>query len=286
VIRLLCALAAALALVACGQAPEHDWPAPKPALWELAGEHGERAWLFGTIHALPDGVKWRTPKFEQAFAASDLLMVEIGNLGDADEARRVFETFAQGPPQPPLSTRVAPADRPALAALVARAGMTDEDFWNTESWAAALILSNAARDSEAANGVDRALLQEGKPVEALESYTLQFDRFDRLPPAEQTALLAGVAREAQLEDTVEHVTAWLTGDLPTLERQMNGEFLSSPGLRGPLLVERNQYFAARIATAIEQGRKPMVAVGAGHMIGPDGLPALLATRGYTVTRIQ
>ena len=285
-IRLLLALAGALALAACGAPENRTWPAPSPALWQVSGEHGERAWLFGTIHALPDGVVWRTRQIEQAFADSDLLMVEIGNLGDARDAQRAFEAFAKGPPQSPLSTRVAPADRPALTALMARAGLTDDDFWNVETWAAALMLSNAARDSETGNGVDRALLAEGKPVEGLESYTQQFDRFDRLPAEDQRALLAGVAHEAQAERADERIVAWLTGDLAALERQMNGEFLGSPGLRGPLLVERNHDFASRIAGAIEQRRRPFVAVGAGHMIGPDGLPALLAARGYTVTRLR
>jgi len=286
VIRLLLALAGALALAACGAPRDRAWPAPSPALWEVSGEHGERAWLFGTIHALPDGVAWRTPQFERAFAASDLLMVEIANLGDARDGQRAFDAFAKGPPQPPLSTRVAPADRPALTALMARAGLTDDDFWNVESWAAALMLSNAARASETGNGVDRALLAENKPVEGLESYTQQFSRFDRLPAEDQRALLAGVAREAQAEQADERVTAWLTGDLAALERQMEGEFLGSPGLRGALLVARNRYFATRIGAAIERRHRPFVAVGAGHMLGADGLPALLAARGYTVTRLR
>lgn len=284
-IRLLLALVGALALAACGQAGR-DWPAARPALWEVSGVHGERAWLFGTIHALPDGVEWRTPTVESAFERSDVLMVEIGNLGDAEEARRAFEAYAGNRPQPPLSTRVAAEDRPALAALMERAGLDDDDFWNVETWAAALTLSNAARDSEAANGVDRALLAAGKPVEGLETYALQFARFDGLSPADQRALLAGVAQEAQREQGDERVIAWLTGDLATLERQMEGEFLGSPGLRGSLLIERNRDFATRIGAAMEQRRKPFVAVGAGHMIGPDGLPALLAAEGYTVTRVQ
>ena len=67
-----------------------------------------------------------------------------------------------------------------LTALMQRAGMDDADFWDTETWAAALLLSNAVRDSDTANGVDRDLLDDGKPVEALESFAGQFARFDAL----------------------------------------------------------------------------------------------------------
>src|SRR5690606_14310138 len=157
-IRLVLALVGALALAGCERAPERDWPEAAPALWEITGENGEQGWLFGTIHALPDGAEWRTPAFERAFAASDLLLVEIAELGDAAQARKAFDAYARSGPQPPLETRVAEVDRPALAALLDRAGMTGGDFWNVETWAAALILANAVRENDPRNGADRALL--------------------------------------------------------------------------------------------------------------------------------
>jgi len=283
--RWLLALAAALALASCG-APAHDWPEPSPALWEVSGRNGEKAWLFGTIHALPHGAEWRTPAFERAFAASDMVMVEIGDLGDSSAAAKAFGTFAKTPGLPALSARVAPPDRPALLALMKRAGMDDADFWDTETWAAALILANTARESDSGNGIDRDLLDEGKPVEALETFAGQFARFDALDQAAQRALLAGVAREAASDNTEERVTAWLTGDLAALENVMEGAFTAQPALRKTLLIDRNGYFAARIVETIEARRVPFVAVGAGHMLGPEGLPALLAARGYTVRRVQ
>ena len=287
--RLLLALAGALALAACGERANdagRDWPEPSPALWDVSGEHGEKAWLFGTIHALPDGVEWRTPAFERAFAASDLLMVEIGDLGDSRSAARAFEEFATTPGLPALSARTPLEDRPAVGALMVRAGMDDADFWDTETWAAALILANAVRESETENGVDRDLLDEAKPVEALETFAAQFARFDRLSEAEQRQFLAAVAREAAREDAEAQAEAWLTGDLTALEGRLNRELAAQPTLRKALVTERNDYFAARIVETIEERRRPFVAVGAGHMLGPEGLPALLTERGYTVRRVQ
>jgi len=283
--RLLLALAGALALSACGE-PEREWPAAAPAVWEVAGENGEQGWLFGTIHALPDGVEWRSAAFEKAFAASDLLMFEVGNLQDAEASRKAFDAYAREEGLPALSTRVASADRAALAALMAKAEMTDEDFWDVKTWAAALMLGNAVRTSETGNGVDRALLDEVKPVEALETFAGQFERFDGLSEKEQRQLLAAVAHEAEAEETDQQVEAWLTGDIGKIERRMASSFLNRPALREVLLVERNRLFAGRVALALEQGRKPFVAVGAAHMLGPDGLPALLAARGYAVRRVQ
>ena len=281
----LLALAGALALAGCGE-PAREWPEPSPALWEVSGRNGEKAWLFGTIHALPDGVEWRTPAFEQAFAEARLLMVEIGDLGNSRAAARAFEEFATTPGMPALSARTAPADRSAVDALMDHAGMDDADFWDTETWAAALILANAVRESEIGNGVDRDLLDQGKPVEALETFAAQFARFDRLSEADQRRFLAAVAREARREDAEAQAEAWLTGDLPALESRVERELGSQPALRRALLTDRNAYFAARIVGTMEKGRAPFVAVGAGHMLGPGGLPAELAERGYTVRRLQ
>ncbi|MFD2579153.1 TraB/GumN family protein [Novosphingobium colocasiae] len=53
-----------------------------------------------------------------------------------------------------------------------------------------------------------------------------------------------------------------------------------------LFTGRNKAWTERIIAALKSGRKPFVAVGAAHMAGPEGLPAMLAARGYKVTRIE
>ncbi|HYD24276.1 MAG TPA: TraB/GumN family protein [Croceibacterium sp.] len=270
-------------LAACGDSGARE---PTPALWEVSGPRGETGWLFGTVHALPDGTRWRTPRLASVLERTGVLVVEVANLGEPGAAAGAFAAVASSPGLPPLLSRVAPADRPALAAALARAGLAEADFAETESWAAALQIANATREGDSGNGVDRALLGEGLPVIALEGFAGQFAIFDRLPEADQAGLLQEAAREDGPAEERALVAAWLAGDLAALERETREGMLADPELREALLTGRNRAWAARIAELLRADRRPLVAVGAGHMLGPDGLPALLAARGYAVRRIQ
>ena len=281
-IRLVLALAGALLLAACGE-PEREWPEPKPALWEMVSPEGRRGWLFGTIHSLPLEVRWRTPALESALANSGVLVVEVVDVGDTAKAESVFERFARNESLAPLSQRVAPEDRADLAAFLDRAGSGERDFATTDTWAAALMLANRARQLEAGQNVDRALVDVRSEVVGLESHAVQYALFDALPPEEQADLLMALARDTGGE--AERIEAWLTGDLAAFERASD-PLLGDPGLRTALQTGRNVRWAPRIAEMVEAGRRPFVAVGTAHLFGEQSLPALLEARGYTVRRIQ
>ena len=149
-----------------------------------------------------------------------------------------------------------------------------------------LLLANRVRRSDSGNGVDRALIAEASRVEGLESFEEQYAAFDRLPAAEQADLLAGLAVDAEGDFEDLRVIAWLTGDMAALERDSSGGILADPELREALQLSRNRVWAQRIGALIEGGERPFVAVGAAHMWGEEGLPALLAARGYMVRRAQ
>lgn len=278
------ALALAAALAACG-GPAEDWPPPSPALWEISGPEGKKGWLFGTIHALPAAVEWQTPRLESALDGADALVVEVENLGEDESGPRAFAAVSTSAGLPPLLQRVPVGDRPAVAEAIERAGMDEADFATTETWAAALIVANRTQSGDVANGVDRALLERGLPVIGLEGFAGQFAIFDQLAETDQAELLRLTALDAAEEDRAAQ-RAWLTGDLEVLEREALEGVLADPELREALVVGRNEAWAERIDGLLDAGRRPFVAVGAGHMIGEDGLPALLASRGFTVRRVQ
>jgi len=222
----------------------------------------------------------------QALGDAGQIAVEVAALDDRAAGAEAFAAVSTSPGLPPLLQRVPAADRPALAEALDRAGLDEGDLARTESWAAALLIANGARTSETGNGVDRALLAQGLPVVALESYAVQFALFDRLAARDQAVLLTEAAREAGSGSEERLAEAWLTGELGVLERETQRGILADPELRQALLTARNGAWAERVAGLLAEGRRPFVAVGAGHMLGTEGLPALLVARGYSVRRIQ
>ncbi|KHK91318.1 TraB/GumN family protein [Novosphingobium malaysiense] len=277
-------LFAALALAGCSAIPQEA----DPALWRVESPQGDIGWLFGTIHSSPRPLAWETPAVRTALDQAGAVIVEVGNLADEADVAATFARLAKASGKPPLSQRVAREDRPALAALLDKAGYDDGDFTAMDTWAAALTLArNQAGEDDARNGVDRAVVAQAgpRPIIELEGATRQLSLFDTLPESEQRDLLGAVVREAAMPDR-NLSAAWRTGDMAAIEKETRKGLLADPELREVLFTGRNRRWTARIAEAVQAGRKPFVAVGAAHMAGPDGLPAMLARRGFTVTRIE
>lgn len=287
----LLALLAALVLGACGGgSPEVPESPPTPLLYTIASPGGEiEGWLFGTIHALPDGVEWRTPALEEAAAQADLLVVEIAALEDQAAIAHTFAALASSPGQPEIGARVAPSQRQDLYRLIERGGYKPEDFAAIETWAAALMLAQNSDGGSSRNGADPALLADfaARDIRELEGTARQLGIFDRLPPRDQADLLAGVIIEARerANDPDKLRRAWLAGDEAALVKATSSGILADPELRQALLVDRNRDWARQIAPMLEATLRPLVAVGAAHLVGPQGLAELLRQRGYTVERL-
>lgn len=280
------------ALCSCGDAPgeQVDGPPPNPLLYEIVNANGAvEGWMFGTIHALPRSINWHTPAIAAAVNDADFLLVEIAALDNRAAMAATFAALATTPGQPALEQRVPSHLIPALIAVLDRAGLDRDSFGSTESWAAALTLAQISAEGDPANGADRVLIREfsGRPVRELEGAQAQLAIFDRLPETDQRHLLAAVVAEAEGSETqastLQH--AWLTGDIAVLDAATRTGILADPELREALLVQRNRDWVAAIVPLLNDQPRPLIAVGAAHLVGADGLASLLQAQGYRVRRL-
>ncbi len=285
-----------LLLLATGCSDVPDLPAadaapPAPLLYEIASADGSvEGWMVGTIHALPAFVEWRTPAIEKAATSADLLVVEIAALGDDGALAQTFASLSRTAGLPPLGERLPAELRPQLDALMTRGILDASQFAATETWAAALILARIDASGDPANGVDRALIADfaGRRVRELEGGPAQLGIFDRLPEDQQRAMLAAVVRESEsaAKDPGRLQRAWLAGDAATIEASTREGVLADPAVREALLTARNRRWAAAIGSLLAEAPRPLIAVGTAHLVGPEGLAALLTAQGYRVQRLS
>lgn len=278
----------ALLLAACQQKQE-----ARPALWQVDGPSGERAWLLGTIHALPSPISLNSKAFDRATAEATSLVVEVAALDDDKRTALAFHKLSAVAAAPSLTARASSADRPVLTQFLTDAKIAPDRFNQMETWAAALALGQAIsgrNGDDSGNGADRLVLKtmKGKPLTEFEGAERQLAIFDSLPEAEQRDLLSAVIRSAPTarEEGRRLQQAWLRGDVAALAALDRQGLLADPELREALLVNRNQAWIEQLLPMLARGEKPLVAVGALHLVGADGLIARLESRGLKVTRLQ
>ena len=267
-----------------------------PALWLVKNDHTQ-IYLFGTLHALTPGVRWRTPAYDAAYAKAAAVWFEAALDGaDPTTVNGILQRYGVDP-EHPLSQKLAPD---ALAQLQRQVDIARID--HLRPWAAALMLSMQPMLSQGASieaGADltmtRAARGQAKTVRTFETLEDQARVFAGLSAPAELRYLTDVIRERNpksrlaLKPSPETLqAAWLAGDLARLGPALVGDLkTANPGLYDALLKRRNLAWAEALTQEMTQGSGvELVNVGALHMVGEDGLPALMAARGFTVTRVQ
>jgi uncharacterized protein len=105
------------------------------------------------------------------------------------------------------------------------------------------------------------------------------------PFTEQVAVLAESLNSGDLglSKLLNMLAAWRATDLDYFERNLKEKLVKFPFGTDSLISERNKTWLPNILNAIREGIPTVVAVGALHCFGEDGIPRLLEREGYTVS---
>ncbi len=78
------------------------------------------------------------------------------------------------------------------------------------------------------------------------------------------------------------IQAWSKGDADRLASLIDADFGGNPAEKKRLLLDRNRNWTAQIEQMALQQHNFFITVGAAHLAGPDGVPALLRQDGFVV----
>jgi uncharacterized protein YbaP (TraB family) len=266
-----------------------------PALFVMR-DADSTIYIFGTIHVRPTGADWGGANAHAALAASSDVWTEIEMSPETDaRGAALAEQLGRAPASQPLSSLLTPAQNAKLAALEQQLGFAPAALENMQPWRAALVLSflpivRAGYDP--ASGVDRDIDAygdaHGKHMHGFETIDEQLRFLANLSPDLQRQMLLESIDEADEGPQAigEMTQAWERADLAALERDVVSDTRDEyPQLYDVLFKQRNARWIEVLAQHMQGSGTEFVAVGCGHLLGRDGLIALLRARGFNVQRV-
>lgn len=290
----LFALFALVASSACAR-PANDG-AIHPVLY-VARDVDSTLYLFGTVHIRHPNTPWGGPEAQAALNSADEVWTELP-ISPEDDARTQQLVLQQGMTDEahPLSSYLTDAENRRLAALTQRLGVQGANLQRMKPWLASITLSfvpimQAGYDPN--SGVDRAIDEvadaAGKRRTAFETADQQIGFLANLSPALQREMLIETIDESE-QGTAELdrlTTAWERGDVRALQRLVVDDTRRQyPELYDVLFIQRNNAWIERLMQEMQGSGVDFVAVGAGHLLGHDGLVEQLRRRGVHVERVS
>ncbi|HYD88889.1 MAG TPA: TraB/GumN family protein [Vitreimonas sp.] len=288
--------AAGALLMGCATAPAEPQFPPGPALF-VARDADSTMYLFGTLHIRRSGAPWGGAQAQAGLAEAAEVWTEMLISPETDaQTQSLAIQHGMAEEGRPLSSYFSAEENARIAATAQRLGLQMQMLERMKPWLVGVTLSvmpmlQAGYDP--AQGADRLIDayadQHGKTQRSFET------------AEEQIRMLAGFSDEVQRQMVLEALdeideggtqmetmaTAWETGDLATLERMVVTEFRTEyPEFYEKLLADRNDAWVETLDAELRGAGVDFVAVGAGHMLGEDGVVAQLRARGYTVERVE
>jgi uncharacterized protein YbaP (TraB family) len=288
----------ATALFEAGCSTQAGSRTPAPLMWRAdQRDSGGALYLFGSIHFEVESAPQFTAEIEAAYARSDELVVEI-DVSDAADSEFATGMDERGLLEPPtkLADVLSPPTLERLEQYLLKRGLPFSFVEGMKPWYVTnLLVLMELREGgyEAEHGVDRHFIQRsgGKPIVELETASEQMDLLDRLPLRIQESMLWDALNRSPDFDraTDQLIEAWRRGDERTIQELVFRPIREDADFElfyDSIFFRRNEAMARRLAELASDGKMRFAVVGAGHMLGPRGIPSLLCDRGFEVRRVS
>ncbi len=295
------ALAASFFGAAHAQTTEQGLP-----MWVIK-DADSTIYMTGTIHMLPAEIQWDSEKLRKAIDDADELWLEIPMSSDvnkfaAESAPKMIPYMMSATPLDKLLT---PEETAALKARITALDLPPETFTVVnmmKPWYATMLIGISPLVSggyDPTQGIDFKIAglaeDDGDPIKGFETVEEQAKILSSGSIEEQLAALRHLialpeadlnASKAAMDDLA---AKWARGDISGAaamfaEMSETDESMFGGAAIDALLKNRNENWAGQIETMLQGAGTHFIAVGAGHLVGPDSVQERLKLRGIETER--
>lgn len=256
-------------------------------LYQIKKDGYQTSYVFGTVHLIPDSLYFFTKNMEKALSKSDLVVLEIDNSSDIQQAQKLmvqpdgksFELFSK-------------AEKDSVIDWGSKLlGITPEIFERSFQYQKPFVLlqlgvlnqmkgNNKKYEQEIEAKASRLKI----PVKGLETMEFQLSLFDQLPDSILAEMIMESIRYPEKSDSLNTLMYryYVDQDIEKLALLTNDQ---DAGSMEKLLFERNRNWIPKMI-AFMQTSKCFFAVGAAHLGGDNGLLKLFIQAGFEVIPVK
>jgi len=260
-------------------------------IWSVEGGQSHVT-LMGSIHTLRQDAYPLPEVYQKSYNESEILVFEtdMAQMNDPATQARLL-ALGMFPEGETLFDHLSVQARGNLENALQDMGIPPAQFSRFKPWLCALtlvLLELQRLGYSPMHGLDMHFFQrtrqDGKPVRHLEPVEAQIQLLASMEKDFQEGFLLQSLQELEvLESMASRMTeAWRTGNAGELDEIIRAEFKGFPEVFERFLLRRNQEWLPRIEDLIRGNENALVIVGAGHLIGREGLIRMLEARGYDV----
>ena len=258
----------------------------EPIVWKIYDNH-RQFYVLGSIHAGEQDMFPLPQAFLSQWKKADALIVEANIL-------QPTTTPTEQNNKPPYTQETLNTEQLAKLKTIAESLslpyelLTSQPPWLTATYLQ-LMLANQLNLSPD-QGIDYVLLKRAEkqhiPIKSLESVEYQLSLLQNLPHNGNSMLVETIEQWQQTKASLQClVDVWKQGDSEKFKTLFN-DTQYDPETNEALIFARNRHWAETLTLSPDyQSGRFMVVVGAFHLIGEQGLPALMKKAGFKVERI-
>jgi len=264
------------------------------SVWEVKSGNNV-VYLGGTVHLLRPSDYPLPEEFEQAYNNSSQVYFEtdISSMNDLSVQTQMLQQLTYSDERT-LKSVLSDEAYAALSVYTAKLGLP---LMMMEKFKPGMIISTLQvlefqSMGFTPQGVDMHFNEkaqaDGKYIGQFETIQEQIGFLAAMGEGNESEFILLSLEELEDTDTMmaQMVAAWRDGNADDLSRLFVDDMRDqAPELYESLLLQRNRNWLPDIEGMLQNSETEFVLVGAAHLVGPEGLVAMLSAKGYQVRRL-